>query len=475
MNDVQIRTGGRLSLAERLARGKMPGGEALRYASLLAESLRKAHDEGRVHGFLTPSVIWLNGPAVELSAPPPGQRTLTPYTAPEQLLGKPADRCADIFSFGAIFYEMLTGLQAFTGDSQAQLAQSLRTSQPPSTGSAGADKLLAGCLAKDPAGRWQQVQKVLLELKLLRLVAHKANGRRAPAGAPAAEAPVAPAAVAEPTLPAFPPPAAEKPAPRFTPAPLPTPAAPFRNPATLPPTPAPFQPPAAPLLAAPESESAPLFPDLQAQSLFRAPAQPAFPAPLAQPVFPPLAGPADFAAIRSEMQQSENRLGSRLQLGEKAMTVLNRAVADALTGLRSQISALTSQMAALQKQSNLGLLANGDSAIPEAALARIEQSLQAFGARMEIIEKGIGVLRDRMARTEQDAQAARQQVNALHTSMAQDFVEFEQSLQKQEHAVDSARTAMAQTDALVERLAEALEALQATVLQRSEEWTARAN
>ncbi|MGO9257061.1 MAG: protein kinase domain-containing protein [Bryobacteraceae bacterium] len=430
MSNVEIGAGGRLSLAQRLAQGRIPAGGALRYASLLAESLRRAHDEGRVHGFLTPSVVWLNGPAVELAPPPAGPRTLTPYTAPELLLGKPADSRGDIFSFGAILYEMLTGRRAFAGDTQAALANALKSGQPASTGSPAADKLLTGCLAKDPAGRWQQIQKVILELKLLAVAARRAEGARRP--------PVRAAAppLAESTAPIFQPPAEEHAAPPL------------------------FQAPAAPCFAPPEPEPA--------ASVFQAPpAQPLFQAPL-----PP---PPDFSAIRGEMQQSESRLATRLQLGEKAMAVLNRAVVDALTGLRSQISTLTAQMAAMQDRANLGLQGGGDAAVSEAALARIEQTLQAFGTRMEVIEKGIGVLQDRVARTELEAEAAKQQVGVLQSSIAEDLVAFKQSLQKQERAVDSARTAMAQTDDLVERLVEALEALQATVLQRSEEWTASVN
>jgi chromosome segregation ATPase len=128
-------------------------------------------------------------------------------------------------------------------------------------------------------------------------------------------------------------------------------------------------------------------------------------------------------------------------------------------------------VASVQDRPNFGFL-GGDAGASEAAVARLEQTLQAFGSRLESIEKGFGALQDRLARTEQEADGAKQQVGVLHSSIAEDFVAFEQSLKKQEKAVDSARTAMAQTDDLVERLVEALEALQSTVLERSEEWTA---
>jgi Protein kinase domain len=457
MDSEENGLGGRVSLAQHLAQGRIPAWDALHCATLLAESLRRAHEEGRVHGFLTPSVVWVNGPVVELAPPPAGPRMLTPYTAPELLLGKPADCRSDIFSFGAILYEMLTGRRAYTGETQGDLTNSLKAGQPTSTGSPATDKLLAGCLAQDPAKRWQQIQKVILELKLLAVAFRKGEVR-----------------LAQPAVAADPPPAGES--------------APTILQPTADETVAPlFRAATGPVFGAPECEpTAPPFASFPTQGLFSSSAtQPLFPTPTSpqlfappavQPLFPePFSPPTDFAGMRSEIQASETRLASRLLLNEKAMAVLNRAVADALTGLRSQISMLTTQVASLQERSNLGLLGGTEPTIPEAALARIEQTLQAFGARMEVIEKGIGVLQDRIARAEQEAEATNQQVKVLHSSIAQDFVAFEQNLQKQDRAVDSARTAMAQTDDLVERLVEALEALQASVLQRSEEWTASVN
>src|ERR1035441_7937923 len=101
------------TLAERLHEGKLPVAEGLRFAMTLADALRRIHDSGRVYGALTPSNIALTGTSVELADPPKQAGGVTPYTAPELLHGKPADVRGDIFAFGAILFEMLTGRHAF--------------------------------------------------------------------------------------------------------------------------------------------------------------------------------------------------------------------------------------------------------------------------------------------------------------------------------------------------------------------------
>jgi hypothetical protein len=154
------------TLSQRLAEGPISLPEALRYATMLAEALRQIHDTGRTFGALMPSSIVLAGSGLELIAPrePAG---ITPYTAPEILQGRTADSRTDIFAFGAIVYEMITGRRAFAGDNGDALAVSLTISVPPSTGIPAADHLIANCVAKDPAVRCPRMQKAILELKLL--------------------------------------------------------------------------------------------------------------------------------------------------------------------------------------------------------------------------------------------------------------------------------------------------------------------
>ncbi len=155
------------TLGNRLAEGTFPLSEALCYATLLAESLRQIHDSGRVCGVLQPSNVAVTDEGVEVALTPVESGSITPYTAPEVLHGQPADLRSDIFAFGAILHEMVTGRQAFAGDTPDALAVSLAISVPNPSGNPGLDHLIANCTAKDPAVRCQRMQKVILELKLI--------------------------------------------------------------------------------------------------------------------------------------------------------------------------------------------------------------------------------------------------------------------------------------------------------------------
>ena len=126
-----------LTIGQYLAEGPLPLAEALRYAMMLAETLRQLHDSGRTCGALTPSNIAVTDRGLELIAAPSHPSDITPYTAPELLQGQPADVRSDIFAFGAILYEMVMDHRAFAGDSAEELAASLTTSTPPLSGTPG--------------------------------------------------------------------------------------------------------------------------------------------------------------------------------------------------------------------------------------------------------------------------------------------------------------------------------------------------
>jgi hypothetical protein len=93
------------------------------------------------------------------------------YMAPEQLEGKDADARSDIFAFGCVLYEMLTGQKAFSGKSQASLISSIMGSDPAPISSiqpmipASLDRIVKGCLAKEPEHRWSTAHDVMLQLQ----------------------------------------------------------------------------------------------------------------------------------------------------------------------------------------------------------------------------------------------------------------------------------------------------------------------
>ena len=88
------------------------------------------------------------------------------YMAPEQLEGRPVDERTDIFAFGAVLYEMLTGRRAFDAASQAALITSILRDDPPSARTVApalpstVDLVIRKCLAKDPEARWQSAEQV---------------------------------------------------------------------------------------------------------------------------------------------------------------------------------------------------------------------------------------------------------------------------------------------------------------------------
>jgi hypothetical protein len=175
-----------LTIGQHLAEGPLPLTEALRHAMMLAEALRQLHDSGRTCGALTPSNIAVTDTGLELIVTPSHPADITPYTAPELLQGQPADARSDIFAFGAIVYEMVMDRRAFTGDNADALAASLTTSAPLPSGTPAVDRLIGNCIAKDPDVRYQRMQKVILELKLLTFAAPRAEAVTRQQGAAAA-------------------------------------------------------------------------------------------------------------------------------------------------------------------------------------------------------------------------------------------------------------------------------------------------
>jgi len=169
------------TLTQHLAAGRLALPDTLRYAMQMADALRRAHDGGYCHGAVTPDSFALTPTGVQLLPAQPGAtEVLNPYTAPERLKGQAPDARTDIFGFGAVLYEMLTGRPPFHCDQPEALAESITNTAPPPIGDAALDRLVSNCLIKDPGGRWQRVQQVQMELKMLAFSANRARATAAP-------------------------------------------------------------------------------------------------------------------------------------------------------------------------------------------------------------------------------------------------------------------------------------------------------
>src|SRR5262245_3107873 len=185
------------TLAERLTKGALPIVEALRYAIQISDALDKAHGLGVTHRDLKPGNIMLTKSGAKLldfglakfrvpqiqptaSTVPTVAQDLTvhgtllgtvQYMAPEQIEGDEVDARTDIFAFGVILYEMITGKRAFSGKSQASLMGSIMERQPPRISTLeplappALERVIEICLAKAPENRWQTAHDVMLQLQ----------------------------------------------------------------------------------------------------------------------------------------------------------------------------------------------------------------------------------------------------------------------------------------------------------------------
>jgi serine/threonine protein kinase/tetratricopeptide (TPR) repeat protein len=183
----------------------LPEREAVRLAIQIATALEEAHQKGIIHRDLKPSNIMVTDkgsvklldfglaklyeqdasssslPTADFPATQAGAVLGTvAYMSPEQAQGQPADARSDIFSFGLVLYEVLSGRRAFAGDSNLAIMNAIVKEDPPSLqASPSLEKIVRRCLAKQSSGRYQTMSEVKTALE--QVFGEKASGSSAEA------------------------------------------------------------------------------------------------------------------------------------------------------------------------------------------------------------------------------------------------------------------------------------------------------
>ena len=189
------------TLADRIAQGPIPLDEALPIARQIAEALEAAHEQGIIHRDLKPTNIKLRpdgtvkvldfglakamepvGRAPNVSQSP---TITTPamtqagtilgtaaYMSPEQARGKPVDRRADIWAFGVVLFEMLSGQRAFDGETTSDVLAKVMEREPdwralPSATPTRLRELLRRSLTKDPKARLRDIGEARVQIEVL--------------------------------------------------------------------------------------------------------------------------------------------------------------------------------------------------------------------------------------------------------------------------------------------------------------------
>ena len=184
------------TLREKLDSGPVPPRQAVDYALQIAKGLSAAHEKGIVHRDLKPENLIVSkdghlkildfGLAKRTEQAPDGDETSAPteskhtepgvvmgtvgYMSPEQVRGLPVDHRSDVFSFGAILYELLSGKRAFKRDTAADTMSAILKEEPPELSESGRnippalDRVVKHCLEKDRGNRFQSAKDVAFAL-----------------------------------------------------------------------------------------------------------------------------------------------------------------------------------------------------------------------------------------------------------------------------------------------------------------------
>src|SRR6266705_2863832 len=187
------------SLRQHMEGSSLPQRKAIDYGLQIAKGLAAAHEKGIVHRDIKPDNVFITDdgrvkildfglakltaidgaqsqtevPTRKVNTDPGTVMGTMGYMSPEQLKGQPADHRSDIFSFGAILYEMLSGKRAFRGDSMAETMSAILREDPPDlsesnkTVSPALERVVRHCLEKNPDERFHSARDLAFAIESL--------------------------------------------------------------------------------------------------------------------------------------------------------------------------------------------------------------------------------------------------------------------------------------------------------------------
>src|SRR5262249_21415999 len=185
------------TLRQRLIEGPLPVRKAVELAREVAQAVAAAHEKGIVHRGLEPETLFVTkggrvkvldfGLARQIAVPTATADTASPtvarrtepgavlgtvgYMSPEQVKGQPADARSDIFSFGAVLFEMVTGRRAFDRAKAVETRAAILREDPPDPGAAGVhvplalERVIRHCLEKEPEERFRTAHDLAFALE----------------------------------------------------------------------------------------------------------------------------------------------------------------------------------------------------------------------------------------------------------------------------------------------------------------------